>query len=185
LEKRGETQAAEQLYLEADARGSTRGAWGVGDLHKARDQLPEALHAYQRMEERTQGISAGTAAFFQGVVYAKLGDKPPAEAAYRRGDVLGFAPATFNLGLMLEEKGDLRGAEAAFSRAATLSPSDRRERSLRRVRDQLSADEAGSAAAAIVDLGSRRSDAAGLPGDAADQDIERAFERWARFGQAG
>ena len=47
-------------------------------------------------------------------------EKPPnsAEAAYRRADERGHPGGSYNLGMLLAERGDLEGATVAWRRAA-------------------------------------------------------------------
>jgi uncharacterized protein len=52
-----------------------------------------------------------------GLVARALGDNERAKAAWRRGDGLGDAAASVNLGRLLHERGDMRSAGAAWRRA--------------------------------------------------------------------
>ncbi|HZV73234.1 MAG TPA: tetratricopeptide repeat protein [Conexibacter sp.] len=83
----------------------------VDHAHRNGEAIPPAVwdHVIQHAPAERLGTIGGFA------FYAH--DHERAERAFRRGDQAGDAVATYNLGVLLKQRGDLDGAEAAYRRA--------------------------------------------------------------------
>lgn len=121
--------------LEADLRA------GADHYPSARVNLADLLHSTGRSAEARTVLEAGTQKGEKeswlplGNLYAdEFDDGLAAEAAYRRGINSGDAHSHLNLGVLLEERGDVAGAEKHF-RLAIASGDGLAEKALRHLLD--------------------------------------------------
>jgi tetratricopeptide (TPR) repeat protein len=96
----------------ADERGHGTAASNLGRLLEEQGGPAEAEAAYVRADKRRGNGVTGL-----DVPPEEPGAPDEAEAAYRRAVEQGAAAASFNLGVLLEERGDLAAAEYAYRRA--------------------------------------------------------------------
>jgi len=111
----GTTQAAGQSKAQADFESGVA-AFRDGDTDRARVLLEQAREA---------GLASSSLLYNLGVVYFQLGLLDQAEAAFTGLLDTPHAPlARYNLGLVLQKKGDTEGALAWFEQAADDSSPD-------------------------------------------------------------
>ncbi len=111
----GPTQAAGQSTAQADFESGVA-AFRDGDIDRARVFLEQAREA---------GLDSVSLLYNLGVVYFQLGLFDQAEAAFTGLLDTPHAPlARYNLGLVLQMKGDTEGARAWFNQAADESSPD-------------------------------------------------------------
>ena len=96
----------------ADRRGHGTATSNLGRLLEEQGGPAEAEAAYRHADKRRD-----TGATDLDLPVEQPGAPDEAEAAYRRAVEQGAAAASFNLGALLEERGDLAAAEQAYRRA--------------------------------------------------------------------
>ena len=111
--RRANAEVDESALRERDAAGDAVAARELGVLLQDRHELDEAEAAFSRAGERGDVVALGKLAI---LIDVHRDDPPRAEAAYRRADELGSVDGAGNVGRILRERGDLRGAEEAFKR---------------------------------------------------------------------
>jgi TPR repeat protein len=111
-EKRGDWIDADRHYRRADELGSAEGAYRLGVLFYNKGLIQSSSDALRRALDRghPEAAAAMTAAFTDPQVSGS-------EEDVRRGDQAGRGVSSFELGVILNERGDLAGAEAAYRRA--------------------------------------------------------------------
>ncbi|HET8862822.1 MAG TPA: tetratricopeptide repeat protein [Solirubrobacterales bacterium] len=145
MHERFDPAAIEPGMRLADEQGSPAGAWHLAWALRAKGDLPGAIEAFRRAGERghdeawvkgagaclelgdrqaaeaiaREGDRAGsaTSSGMLGAILDERGQADEALEAYRRADAGGDGGGSFNLGVELVSRGDLRGAEAALRRA--------------------------------------------------------------------
>jgi tetratricopeptide (TPR) repeat protein len=105
LYRDGDVEAAEALWVEADAMGHGGAATHLG------------LVAFHERKDRVAAEVAYARGAARGDVLHERGELAEAQAAFVRADERGHGGGAFNLGLMLEAHGDSAGARAAYLRA--------------------------------------------------------------------
>jgi len=129
----------------ADEQGSAAGAWNLAWALRGKGDLPEAVVAFRRAAERgfdeawmkgagvclemgdavaaeamaRDGDRAGSASASNtlGIILDEQNRGDEALEAYKRADAGGDGDGSFNMGIELLDRGDLRGAEDALQRA--------------------------------------------------------------------
>jgi tetratricopeptide (TPR) repeat protein len=145
MQERCDPAAIEVGMRHADEQGSPAGAWHLAWALRAKGDLPGAIEAFRRSADRgydeawvkgagaclelgdregaeamaRDGDRAGsaTSSGMLGAILDERGLADEALEAYRRADAGGDGGGSFNLGVELVNRGDLRGAEAALQRA--------------------------------------------------------------------
>jgi tetratricopeptide (TPR) repeat protein len=145
MKERCDPMAIEAGTRRADEQDSAAGAWHLAWALRAKGDLPEAVAAFRRAAERgfdeawvkgagaclemgdaraaeamaRDGDRAGsaTASGMLGAILDENGRADEALEAYKRADAGGDGGGSFNLGIELLNRGDLRGAEEALQRA--------------------------------------------------------------------
>ena len=112
LEGHGDSAGAEAAYQRADRRGDASGSFNLGVLLEAREDLVGAEAAYRRADERGTPLQLPTSVCSSNDRATRPERKrrtaEPTKAERRR---------SLNLGVLLEETDDRRGAVAAYRRA--------------------------------------------------------------------
>jgi tetratricopeptide (TPR) repeat protein len=108
----GNVVGAQAANGRADQRGHGTAASNLGRLRVEQGGSAEAEAAYRPADGRRDSGATDV-----DVPLAGWGPADEADAAYRRAVEQGAATASFNLGVLLEERGDLAAAEEAYRRA--------------------------------------------------------------------
>ncbi len=165
MEQRWDQAAIETGTRRADEQGSASGAWYLAWALRAKGNLPEAVAAFRRAAERGYGeawvkgagaclemgdagaaeamardgdrAGSASASGMLGAILDEAGRADEALEAYGRADAGGDGGGSFNLGIELLNRGDLRGAEAALQRAVERE-TDNAEEALAHVRRLIS-----------------------------------------------
>ncbi|MGN6557137.1 MAG: hypothetical protein ACTHLH_03895 [Solirubrobacterales bacterium] len=111
-EAAGDWATAEQEYRRADELGSAEGAYRLGLLLYNKGLTAAYMPVLERAMERghPEAVAALMAPLSDPQVSASLPD-------VQRGDEEGRGVSSFALGTILEERGDIEGAKAAYRRA--------------------------------------------------------------------
>ncbi|HEV2728088.1 MAG TPA: tetratricopeptide repeat protein, partial [Solirubrobacterales bacterium] len=112
LQDSGDWAQARREYRQADELGSADGAYRLGLLLYEQGLIGPAVDALNRAEDRGHPEAARA-------VMARAADPQisGSEEDVRQGDEAGRGVSSFELGIILSERGDMDGAEAAYRRA--------------------------------------------------------------------
>jgi tetratricopeptide (TPR) repeat protein len=122
LHERGDLRGAREAYERAERRGDADAAFNQGVLLYEAGDPDGAAAAWRRCVARGHPRAAANLRFLmqrRGVpaAAAEAEGAESADRAYRRADQAGEATGAFNLGVLLHQRGDLRGAREAYERA--------------------------------------------------------------------
>jgi len=112
LEEGGDWPGAQVHYRQADELGSAEGAYRLGLLLRNKGLIAPSQDALSRAADR--GHPDAVRAMTAEVTDPQISGS---EEEVRRGDEAGRGVSSFELGVILGERGDLAGAEAAYRRA--------------------------------------------------------------------
>jgi tetratricopeptide (TPR) repeat protein len=115
LREAGDAAAAEAAFRRGYLAGDAACANQYGVICARRGDMAEAERACRRAADGDFPLGWSNLSL---VLLDEHRDVPGAIAALERSQELGYLPASFDLGCLLRERGNLEGAERAWSRGA-------------------------------------------------------------------
>eukprot|EP00928_Gymnodinium_smaydae_P053052 TRINITY_DN37131_c0_g1_i1.p2 TRINITY_DN37131_c0_g1~~TRINITY_DN37131_c0_g1_i1.p2 ORF type:complete len:460 (+),score=108.82 TRINITY_DN37131_c0_g1_i1:149-1528(+) len=114
---RGDKQGAAEAFQQAYARGYVEAAMSLASLYELDGDVPEAERWFEAARRKTS--LRGEASFHLGRLHYNRHSVDTAFRFFSDSSAHGNAAAAFNVGFMLEQRGELWAASDAYDRAAS------------------------------------------------------------------